>query len=274
MSEYTKSIVTFIDILGFGDLVRNKTAEEMGEIIRITEESSQTEQWQVSSSGRRSIVFSDTIISSCPLVGPMGPQCHSLLFDEIMTVMHLQVKLMDKAGIFVRGALTIGDIHHDEEAVYGPAVIDGYEIESKLCNFPRVVIDPKVLQAFEDKEALRTIDHSYEDDSQIVESLLRQDADGLWFVDYLSAIQTELDDRGYYLVILKKHKELILCRASENKKLNSIALKYNWLASYHNKVVQEMLDKRILSTKHDKVFLITAKELETMHQFKLDESNA
>ncbi len=274
MSEYTKSIVTFIDILGFGDLVRNKTAEEMSEIIRITEESSQTEHWQVSSSGRRSVTFSDTIISSCPLVGPMGPQCHGLLFDEIMTVMHLQVKLMDKADIFVRGALTIGDIHHDEEAVYGPAVIDGYEIESKLCNFPRVVIDPKVLQAFEDEKSLRTIDHHYEDDSEIVEGLLRQDTDGLWFVDYLSAILRELDDPEYYLTILKKHKQLILRKAAENKKLNSIALKYNWLASYHNKVVNEMLEKRALSAEHDRVFLITAKELETMHQFKLSESNA
>jgi hypothetical protein len=269
MSDYEKSVLIFIDILGFGDIVRKTSATEIEKLLRLANESSSTSEYDTEFSGRRSLSFSDTIITSCPLVGPHGFLAHGLLFDEIMNIVFLQTDMIDRGGTFLRGALTVGDVHHSKDMVFGPAVIDAYEIESKLCNYPRVVIDPKVLLDYENTQVLRYGDNSAEDDLKFVKSLIRQDSDGLWFVDYLKGMLGNFDDPEYYLTFLKKHKELILNKASENKKLNGIALKYNWLARYHNLVVSELFKEKVLSVDHDSVFIIEKEELETMHQFRL-----
>lgn len=267
MIKYSRSIVAFLDILSFGDLVRTQSPDEIMRIMRLAQQSSEASETDLEFAGRRSIYFSDTIILSCPIVGPYGPQSHGVVFDEILSIVHLQSDLIDRGSIFIRGALTIGDIYHDENVIFGPAVIDGHDIESKLCNYPRVVIDPKLLRDYMVDPLLRSQNNTAEEDLKYVKTLIRQDADGLWFIDYLSAILPELDNPEYYLEFIKKHKQLILQKSKANNKLNSIALKYNWLATYHNTIVNEMFERRVLSREHDSVFLITSKELETIHQF-------
>jgi hypothetical protein len=269
MSDYKKSVLTFIDILGFGDIVKKASAAEIEKLLRLANESSSTSENDTEFTGRRSLSFSDTIITSCPLVGPHGLLAHGLLFNEIMNIVFLQADMIDRGETFLRGALTVGDVYHSKDMVFGPAVIDAYEIETKLCNYPRVVIDPSVLLEYENTEVLRCGDNTAEDDLEFVKSLIRQDSDGLWFVDYLKGMLGNFDYPDYYLTFLKKHKELILKKSSENKKLNGIALKYNWLAGYHNLVVSELIKEKVLSKKHDIVFKIEKEELETMHQFRL-----
>lgn len=272
MAEYSRSVVTFIDILGFSSLVRHKTSDEIEKLLGLAEENSRTDKMVAEYAGRRSLSFSDTIITTCPLEGPHGPLRHGLLFDEIMEVIFLQADMINRGSTFLRGAMTVGDVYHDDTKIFGPGLIDAYEMESKLSNFPRVVIDPKILLEYEDTPALRSLDNDPDEDLKYVQSLICQDSDGLWFIDYLRGMVGNFDEPEFLLVYLKNHKELILNRATENQRLNSIALKYNWLATYHNQVVNDLLEKRYLSKEHDTVFLIKKEELATMHQFRLEDS--
>ena len=44
-----------------------------------------------------------------------------------------------------RGGVAIGDIYHDDEAVFGPGLVRAYDIESNVAKFPRIVVDHEVL---------------------------------------------------------------------------------------------------------------------------------
>jgi hypothetical protein len=48
-------------------------------------------------------------------------------------------------GFWLRGGIAIGDIVHDAEVVFGPALNEAHRLESKVARFPRVVVDPQVV---------------------------------------------------------------------------------------------------------------------------------
>jgi hypothetical protein len=52
-------------------------------------------------------------------------------------------------GFLVRGGVTIGDLIHDSECVFGPGLNRAYELESTVANLPRVVIDSSIIGEFE-----------------------------------------------------------------------------------------------------------------------------
>jgi hypothetical protein len=51
-------------------------------------------------------------------------------------------------GFLVRGGITIGDIVHDEEVVFGPALNRAYHLEHDIAKYPRIVVDPEVVDEF------------------------------------------------------------------------------------------------------------------------------
>lgn len=49
-------------------------------------------------------------------------------------------------GFFIRGAVTIGEVYHDDRSVFGPALVWAYELESKVAQNPRIIIDPDIAE--------------------------------------------------------------------------------------------------------------------------------
>jgi hypothetical protein len=75
--EYARSIVSYLDILGFRELIETKTAGEISRILRILTESVKPDGIS-SSQGLRFTKFSDTVIRSVPLA-----RCypHNFIFE-------------------------------------------------------------------------------------------------------------------------------------------------------------------------------------------------
>lgn len=44
-------------------------------------------------------------------------------------------------GILMRGAITLGDLHHDDSVVFGPALNRAHYLESKIADYPRIILD-------------------------------------------------------------------------------------------------------------------------------------
>ncbi|PDZ55088.1 hypothetical protein CON15_23105 [Bacillus cereus] len=57
----------------------------------------------------------------------------------LLVVVHIQLEMMRK-GILMRGGLAVGLLCHNDNIVYGPAMVEAYELESKLAIYPRVVV--------------------------------------------------------------------------------------------------------------------------------------
>src|ERR1700734_1453383 len=47
-------------------------------------------------------------------------------------------------GFLLRGGITVGEVVHDDECVFGPGLVRAYELESKKAYYPRFVLDHDV----------------------------------------------------------------------------------------------------------------------------------
>jgi hypothetical protein len=142
----------------------------------------------------------------------------------------------------MRGALTVGNVHVDEQMIFGPALIAAYELESHFATYPRIVIDPKVFKELARDPLLKKGGHDLRTEKKYLSSLLKRDADGLYFVDYLKGMIGEFDDPSYELEFVLYHKKFIVAAAKGCTAMGSVAAKYLWLANYHNAFVTSFDD--------------------------------
>lgn len=134
---------------------------------------------------------------------------------------------MTKCGLLIRGGLTVGELYHDENIVYGPAMIRAYEMENKMAIYPRIIVDMKAFAQY----CSNYIDDSVKT-SKIL-SLIECDQDGMLFIDMLRQ-STGFYLEGYYhwLVDIRS----IVVEGLKNDDL-SVLMKYRWFKNYFNAVV-------------------------------------
>lgn len=86
--------------------------------------------------GCEMIMFSDSIVMSAP------PEEYPHLFSNISTIANF---LLSK-NIMVRGAITIGQLHHEKNIIFGKGLTDAYDLERTVAKYPRILIDKKVYE--------------------------------------------------------------------------------------------------------------------------------
>jgi hypothetical protein len=255
MVEYTKSIVSYFDILGFKKIVEEaKNPEDVARKLRLLKRSSLPSEGIAEAFGNTFTNFSDLILRTVPILpNPKLMGNEGLLYCEFMDLVYIQVELISE-GVLLRGAITIGDIFVNDDMVFGPALVRAYELESKVAVAPRVIIDPRMFQQLEEYPALRK--HDIEAEMQYYLRVLKKDADGVWFVDYLRAFFGTGEIEGF-LRFLKAHKELIVNSIASATTFDSVITKYGWLVTYHNDFVNILneIDLQELGTSRE-AFLI------------------
>jgi len=82
--------------------------------------------------------FSDSFVVSAPVDNPAA--CDLLL--HAIQIVHLQ--FFFRIGMLMRGGITVGNVVHERGgALFGPAMIEAYELESKHAVYSRVVVSEK-----------------------------------------------------------------------------------------------------------------------------------
>ena len=191
---------------------------------------------------------------------------NGILFHELLDILYIQSTLVDQ-GCLLRGSVTIGSILVKNGFVFGPALIRAYKLENEIANYPRIIIDPIVFDYFDKTHLLKADQHDHKMEKSYLKPLLRLDADGIWYLDYLRGIQTEFDDNAGYIDLLMKHKNMISLKSKKIIHLDRLAVKYTWLACYHNGVVNELKEDMLKPydlTKKD--LLVTSKDIKPMYK--------
>ena len=117
-------------------------------------------------------------------------------------------------------------------------MVRAYEIETDEAVYPRIVVDEAAYQSFLDDARLRKQDHDLEEELRYVDRLLRVDADGKRFIDYLGASESEFDEPADYFVFLEKHAGLV--RGKLATTTGGVRRKFKWLAAYHNSTIERV----------------------------------
>jgi len=231
--NYENRICCFIDILGFKQHL-NQTINSLGEdnvekIISIKSvldfSKSLTSDIGISES-KVVTYFSDSIVISYKY------NEQSQLFSTLLNLLYVSMELANK-GFLTRGGVAIGKLVHTDEVIFGPALVDAYNIESKISKYPRIIVDKNVI----DKGLeYHSKNHTREDEKKYVMDIVTEDKDGYFYIDYILKSSSEFDDLEYdlyrYINNLKKN-----FFANYDKENSDVKEKLDWLKIKINELI-------------------------------------
>ena len=158
--NYTNRVIAFIDILGFKDMIENKSkfsyiyeqllflkgrenSEKWNlELIEIEEDAQKKDVTRFDIS--KSVIctcFSDTIVVSAEYI---QENINEVVSTLIANISQFGAKLISE-GILIRGAITIGELFHSKDGViFGKALIDAHNLEKK-AKYPRIILSNKLI---------------------------------------------------------------------------------------------------------------------------------
>jgi hypothetical protein len=131
--SYQRRVVVFVDILGWRSKIEEAGDDpaKIGRLRRIILGTVRLSKIP-NTIDARVTTFSDHVVFSQPLAADAGV----LLTQIAVLQLHAAV-----SGVLVRGAVTIGNILHDDEVVFGPALNRAYHLENQIAKVPRIVLD-------------------------------------------------------------------------------------------------------------------------------------
>lgn len=248
---YERCVVTFFDILGFRALLKQRTASDIASMMSTFRlAAAPDEPVKPARRMKDARLFSqphvewvsDAIVRSrtIDVQQKSGPFAW-----ELIDLLHIQIACI-RNGILIRGATTIGPMHlglNFDGPVFGPALVDAYEMEDSEVVYPRIVIMDEALEAHKNDKSLWNEGHQYSDEKGFLDKWLRRDGAGPYYIDYLRASYLEFDDPDlHWPTFLDEHKSLIE-KGLKAKLSARVKRKYAWLREYHNEVVREALDR-------------------------------
>ena len=251
-----KSVVTFVDILGYRELISTtQTKRDSADLLkRLHSALSKSRQYidpefRAAASSFYSAkdksamrAFTDNIV----IGRPVRFDAHIELAAALREISYFQLT-MASHGFFVRGGVAIGSLYMDDIAVFGSGLLEAYNAEVHAARDPRIVLAGSAQLAVN-----RFLKSGDSGDITAFNSYVLRDLDGQYFVDYLSTIFRE--DGGIHLNELQEHRRVVSEKLASHRDEPSIWSKYRWVANYHNFVCNE-------SSKIDKDMKIHPSEL-------------
>lgn len=260
-AEYAIALVSYFDILGFKAIVQDKTssAGEIRDILELLRKESHPDPEGFGSSETSIIAFSDTIVRTTHILSKKNTEYPTgMLFSELSDIAYAQIQMVFK-NVIVRGVVTGGKIYHNDDIIFGEGLIKAYEMERDIAKYPRIIVDPEILDVHTRTPYLKSISHTHAQDMEYIKALIRRDCDGVWYVGYL---EWYFDNVEEPLELLYHHKKLIIENINKYDEFCSEYVKYAWMAKYHNAFTRE-IDKAYFKefecTKQD--YIIEAKDM-------------
>lgn len=147
-STYENRYVFFIDILGFKSLIEESNPYKIYQLLdhfsipsieRIIANRSPSPEFNKFYKKELSAIsvsnFSDCITISIPI------EFDDLLWQVTESIALLQLIILKKFNIYLRGGMTSGEIIHTKEKIFGPALNRSYLIESEQAVHPRILLE-------------------------------------------------------------------------------------------------------------------------------------
>jgi hypothetical protein len=216
VNDYREKYVVFLDLLGFRELVK-KIGKDVLERHRVVEALKLVRDTlcQNPAIDLRFTHFSDCIVLSAEHTA------HALW--EIFQSIELLTFNLLQYDVFVRGGLSVGLTHHSKDFVFGTAVTEAYELESKKSSGPLVLLSPEVAQ-----DAMKL--------GPDFTQWLKEDGPARYFVNYLMRYAEYTSERQVGKVILEYPAKRIAYFISQrlNNDEDGVLKKAQWFQTYWN----------------------------------------
>lgn len=243
--------VAFIDILGFTEIVKsvesNNTHDNMDlkrikSILNFMDEETTDPNYCAdlpvyveTEDGLMETELGDpkiTYVSDCIIISA-EPTLDG--FKGLSRKIHKITADLAYDGVFCRGAITKGKLFHHDKVIFGSSYIKAYKLEEEKADFPRVIVDPDIIDFFELEDG----------QFPLAPAFYGKDRDGLYYQRYWTWYLFPPYAGGFdsYLVIVRgwivKHIETF----EENPRVLS---KYMWLKDEFNSLVDWWRDLEMI----------------------------
>lgn len=225
-----QSIVAFVDILGFSHASTTRLDESqqtLDKIFTAIEDSRAFVRRSLESSLARSEnqwgikFFSDNLALGYALDENDSELAAQFI---IRCVQQYQLRMVLN-GFFLRGALTLGPLCLTDEIIFGAALVECYQLETKASIVPRIILTEPFRQL-----VARSVQGNAAHPAGELRDAICRDVDGWWFVNYLQAAKTE---SGVNWDDIARHKQSVLNSLSTTTR-HDVLPKFGWACRYHN----------------------------------------
>lgn len=153
------SLIAFIDILGFRNIIENYDANRTSRILKTLHHTMERALAmtvipvsQIDTAHQQTLKFrqfSDCICISNPFYD--NPEQFIVEFGIIATALRIYQYLMMSADFFVRGGFAIGSFFSDENMIFSGGLVKAYDLEHNEAIYPRILIHTNIAKKFDFK---------------------------------------------------------------------------------------------------------------------------
>ena len=226
-----------MDILGFKGEVKKASSDELlldklyNAIKHIRDERSANQNYASNINDFQFSFVSDSIIISAP-----SENDNCLYFAFVMA--EYMIIELSYYGLMVRGGISVGDMIHEDDIAFGPALNDAVNLEQNIAIYPRVIFSDetfnKIDNMLKDKDAY-SYPYDIIDFKKLIKTYKNEINETWHYLDFVSQRQF-FDDNEEYAKFMNNIKEFIYSRKKEFKDNKHILDKYIWLENYCNNV--------------------------------------
>jgi hypothetical protein len=234
--------VAFIDILGFTDIIKQiekHNTKDNPELARIksilsfmneeTTDPNYAADLPIYVKTENGIIEKElgdprlTYVSDCIIISA-EPTLEG--FKGLSRKIHKITADLAYDGIFCRGAISKGLLFHHDKILFGSAYIKAFKLEEEVAKYPRVIIDPDIIDFFELSDG----------EMPLAPIFYGQDSDGYYYQRYWTWCLYP-PYAGRYENYLGIVKSKIVENLDKFKDNTDIYNKYLWLKNEYNSLM-------------------------------------
>jgi len=247
MELYENRVVLFIDILGFKNIIKETMMDNGRENVKQTEllkdliisMKSKFKHFKGEYSKAKMVTqFSDSIVVSFKIE---EKEIHNLFNDIQSLLIHFV-----NNGVICRGAISYGKIIHTKNVLFGPALVDAYETETKAALYPKVILDKSILEiVFKNikRKTISLFDETPFAIDTLVNMFLNRDTDDKYYIDYFInpfKLISNIEEKVTYNENLRK----IIINGLKYE-APDLKVKYGWMKNKYNNFINSVNEKTL-----------------------------
>lgn len=222
--NYEDRLVVFIDVLGFKDHLKktvDQNNQDSTDNIKILIRVYDIIKHHLVTDNSETLEKNITIFSDC-IVLSIVPKNDNVLII-LQSIKDMIISLIG-INILCRGGVSYGKIIHNDNYVFGPALVESYTLEDKVANNPRIILHSSVVHHINNR--------TNGDKDILTRTLLTKDFDGYYYIDYFNKhTNDEFKYNQSHLETLYKIKKIVVDNFKKYNRPEQVAIraKFNWM---------------------------------------------
>jgi hypothetical protein len=212
--DYEDRVLVYLDVLAWAELIKQSVDDEDARraLAEISSRLCVTVDAMHHSLKKGEDFYGIRVSQFSDLLVVSSPAASASALSAIVLIAIGTAQVVMKHGHYVRGAIVRGKLIHRPNVIYGPALVEAYDIERKVANYPRIIVAPSAQTALHDLKPKAA-------------HFMLDDGDGMRFLNVLTPSFCAAAERE----AMQRH---VKSRTEQDSGDLGLVAKHSWMMSY------------------------------------------